>query len=437
MRRAGLIALLGCALMLGAMAPAAAQETSDPRATERRLDRARAELDAIAAQRRKLEGERGAAARALRKADEQVGATARELADLQRQVRERTATLAELGTRREALTDRLAQQRESLAALLRAAHALGEHAPLKLLLAQDRVADGQRLLAYHGYLQRERARRIGQLATELQSLAALQAKIDAERVALEAAQVAQQQKLEALERDRTARAGTVAQLENRYRTRTEREQSIGRDVKSLERLLASLREAAARAARERAAQERAARERALQERAAQERAARERAAQAPTVPGQPAPAPVPLPPPPPAAVVAAATGPSVGGLGWPVAGTLLAGFGAKMPDGRRSDGVLIAADAGRDVVASAGGRVVFADWMTGYGLIVIVDHGGDTMSLYANNDTLLRDVGDTVAKGDPVAKVGSSGGQGRPALYFELRRAGKPVDPRSWFATQR
>ena len=423
-----LAAVLACALVAGA-APARAQD-GDPKATERRLERARAELDAIAAQRRKIEGERGAAARALRKADEQVGDTARELADLERQVETRGAALLELNARRDALNASLARQRESLAALLRAAHALGEHAPLKLLLAQDRVADGQRLLAYHGYLQRERASRITQLAAELQSLAALEAKIDAERVALEAARVAQRQRLEALERDRTARAGTLAQLESRYRSRSEREQSIGRDVKSLEKLLATLREAAARAARERAAQERAARER-----AARELAERERAAQAAAAAGLPPP---PPPPPAPAPVaVAAATGPSVGGLGWPVAGTLLAGFGARMPDGRRSDGVLIAADAGRDVVASAAGRVVFADWMTGYGLIVIVDHGGDTMSLYAHNDTLLRDVGDTVAKGDPVARVGSSGGQGRPALYFELRRAGKPVDPRSWFGQQR
>src|SRR5690606_9808312 len=111
------------------------------------------------------------------------------------------------------------------------------------------------------------------------------------------------------------------------------------------------------------------------------------------------------------------------------AGTLLAGYGARMPDGRRSDGVLIAADAGTDVAAAAAGRVVFADWMTGYGLILIIDHGGDTMSLYAHNDVLLRDAGDSVARGDVIGRVGTSGAQGRPALYFELRRNGQPVDP--------
>ncbi|WP_036140162.1 murein hydrolase activator EnvC family protein, partial [Aerolutibacter daejeonensis] len=122
----------------------------------------------------------------------------------------------------------------------------------------------------------------------------------------------------------------------------------------------------------------------------------------------------------------------VGGLGWPVAGALLAGFGATMPDGRRSDGLLIGAGAGNNVSAVADGDVVYAEWMTGYGLLLIVDHGNGYMSLYAHNDALLRDVGDHVRKGQPVATVGSSGGHGRPALYFELRRNGQPVNPGVW-----
>ena len=91
--------------------------------------------------------------------------------------------------------------------------------------AQDRVADGQRLLAYHGYLQRERARRIDQLAAELQVLASVEVRIEAEQVALEVARTAQQSRLDALERDRTARTGTLAQLESRYRDRAAREKA--------------------------------------------------------------------------------------------------------------------------------------------------------------------------------------------------------------------
>ena len=103
-----------------------------------------------------------------------------------------------------------------------------------------------------------------------------------------------------------------------------------------------------------------------------------------------------------------------------------------MPDGRASEGVLIAAAPGTTVRAVADGRVVFSDWMNGYGLILIIDHGNGYMSLYAHNDALLRDAGDNVKRGDALASVGNSGGQGRPALYFELRRNGQPVNPDAW-----
>jgi septal ring factor EnvC (AmiA/AmiB activator) len=103
-----------------------------------------------------------------------------------------------------------------------------------------------------------------------------------------------------------------------------------------------------------------------------------------------------------------------------------------MPDGRGSDGLLIAASAGAPVKAVADGSVVYAEWMTGYGLLLIVDHGNGYMSLYAHNDALLKDVGAAVKRGDTVSTVGSSGGQGRPALYFELRRNGQPVNPNVW-----
>jgi septal ring factor EnvC (AmiA/AmiB activator) len=122
----------------------------------------------------------------------------------------------------------------------------------------------------------------------------------------------------------------------------------------------------------------------------------------------------------------------VGGLGWPLSGSLLARFGGRMPDGRSSSGVLIGAPTGSTVTAVADGSVVFSEWMTGYGLILIIDHGNGYMSLYAHNESLLRDAGDKVRRGDAVAKVGTSGGQGAPALYFELRRNGQPVDPSSW-----
>ena len=93
---------------------------------------------------------------------------------------------------------------------------------------------------------------------------------------------------------------------------------------------------------------------------------------------------------------------------------------------------MIAGTSGAEVHVIADGRVAFANWLKGYGLIVIVDHGNGVMSLYANNDALLKNAGDNVHAGEAVGTVGSSGGQGRNALYFEIRQNGKAVDPRAW-----
>ena len=174
-------------------------------------------------------------------------------------------------------------------------------------------------------------------------------------------------------------------------------------------MLSKLRAAAAKAAAEKAAADRA----------AAARAAKAKAAGTAVVPKPKKPVP---------------TGPAlqVGGLSWPVTGTLVASYGGTLPDGRRSTGVLIAAAPGTTVKAVADGRVVFSDWMNGYGLILIVDHGNGYMSLYAHNDALLRDAGDAVKRGDALASVGKSGGQDRAGLYFELRRNGQPVDPGTW-----
>ena len=79
------------------------------------------------------------------------------------------------------------------------------------------------------------------------------------------------------------------------------------------------------------------------------------------------------------------------------------------------------------------GRVAFADWLQGLGLLVIVDHGGGYMSLYGHNEALLKESGDWVEPGDAIAQVGDTGGQARPALYFEIRKGGRPIDPRPWF----
>ena len=404
--------LLSIALAAVAAGSASAQSS---REAERKLESVRKELKSVASERREIESQRGAATRELRRADEQVARTGRALAAVEAELAASEAELAKLQQQRSELEDTLGGRREELARLLRAAYAQGDAAPLKLLLAQDRVADANRLLAYHRYVQRDRAARIAELTGALAELDAVQARIDTRRAELEAARVRQQQQLAQLEKDRKARREVVARLDRSFEDRRSREKALGRDAKGLEQLLEKLRAAAARAEAQRRAAAAAKAEREARE-------AREAAAAGGTVTPSPKPAPV----------VAKRATLQVGGLGWPLSGSLLAGYGGKLPDGGKSDGLLIGAAAGTPVTAVADGTVVYSEWMSGFGLILIIDHGNGYMSLYAHNDALLRDAGDAVKRGDRVATVGSSGGHGRPALYFELRRNGEPVDPGSW-----
>ncbi|WP_119719120.1 murein hydrolase activator EnvC family protein [Cognatilysobacter tabacisoli] len=398
MRHAAGFAVLIVALLAG---PAAAQNS---REAERRLETVQRELRKVAAERRKIEGQRGSASRELRAVDEKVGQTSRALREAEQTLATDEQRLAQLQRERDAMRARVAAQRAELAQLLRAAYRERDDAPLKALLSQDRVADAGRTLTYHRYLQRDRARRIEELTAQIGAVEAMERDILARRSRLDRARAEQRARLGTLERDRLERARMVAELEQQFRDRSTREKALGRDAKGLQQLLRKLRAAAARAEAQRRAAAKA------------ERAAPRTNGAAPRRP----------------AAVASAAPLQVGGLGWPLSGALLAGYGARMPDGRGSDGLLIAASAGAPVKAVADGSVVYAEWMTGYGLLLIVDHGNGYMSLYAHNDALLKDVGAAVKRGDTVSTVGSSGGQGRPALYFELRRNGQPVNPNVW-----
>ena len=122
-----------------------------------------------------------------------------------------------------------------------------------------------------------------------------------------------------------------------------------------------------------------------------------------------------------------------GRLTWPVAGTLIHDFGQpRVSDRLRWNGVVLGAPRGREVRAVYHGRVAFADWLAGLGLLVIVDHGEGYLTLYGYNETILKNAGDWVAPGDVIATVGDSGGQAESGLYFEIRQGTKPVNPRLW-----
>ncbi|MDN5844462.1 MAG: peptidoglycan DD-metalloendopeptidase family protein, partial [Alcaligenaceae bacterium] len=120
------------------------------------------------------------------------------------------------------------------------------------------------------------------------------------------------------------------------------------------------------------------------------------------------------------------------GLPTPVKGEILGRFGTQRPDGGVWRGIVLRAATGTPVHAIAAGRVVYASWLSGFGNILIVDHGQQYLSVYAYNQSLLRQVGDIVAAGDTIARVGATGGQVEPGLYFEIRHDGAPINPQLW-----
>lgn len=395
MRKAWAIVLLlaGAVSVAPAQTPTPAQRAQRQAATQKQLAALRGQIQSLSEEQRKLEGEKNAAARELREIDGRVSQSQRRLRETEARIAAQETELARLQGRQQELERGLATQRAELAQLLRSAYAMGRHEQLKLLLEQGRMSDLARALAYHRYFQQQRKEDIGRLTQELKTLADVSEQVRATTLELQAARAQQKGELDALAGQRRERGKLVSSLDAQYRDRESRIKALGRDEKATVALLERLRR--------------------LMEQSAKA------PVRTPTTPGTrpatPNDARVPI-----------------GPLNLPLSGNVLAGFGGTMPDGHRSQGLLIAGNAGAEVRAVSAGRVAYADWLKGYGLLLILDHGNGWMTLYAFNDTLLKNVGDSVRAGEAISTVGSSGGQGRPALYFELRRNGQPQDPRSW-----
>lgn len=397
-------------------AKAKAQAAAGKADAEARLRDVRGQLDALAQQQQEAAGQRSDASKALRAADTGLGEATRALHDTDAAIAAQQAKLGTLEKQQAALRKQLAHQRAQLAELVRSAYALGGDEQLKLLLAQDRVVDLARALQYHRYFEADRLRRIHDLTAQMQALAELSRQVDAQRAALAASRQEQATKLAAVQAQRAQRGRVLATLNAGYRDRAARMQALGRDSQALDRLVLQLGEVMAHAPPPPPPP--APKPRIVAP-------SHPQPALAVAAPAHPLPTPEIAPPARPPVVEVPFSG-TPGHFAWPIQGHVLAGFGGD------SNGLLIAGSAGEEVHAVADGRVAFANWLKGYGLLLIVDHGHGVMSLYANNDALLKNAGDVVRAGDALATVGSSGGQGRNALYFEIRLNGKAVDPRAW-----
>ena len=277
----------------------------------------------------------------------------------------------------------LAKRRNELGRAIRASYRFARRDPVARLLDLESLRNIDRLLAYHSVIERAHAEKIRAIASTVSRLEAQEAQVAAEAAAIASLRDERRRHLAEFDQRRAARADAMRALAERIRDRKSRVQRLRTDERRLLELIVALRASLT--------------DDALQIRG--DETFRELR----------------------------------GNLLWPVKGAVLARYGTpRGASGLRWRGMLIGAPAGEAVHAIHRGRVAFADWFRGLGLLLIIEHEDGFMSLYGHNETLIRETGDWVESGDVIATVGDSGGNPRPALYFEIRRSGQPVDPRRW-----
>jgi septal ring factor EnvC (AmiA/AmiB activator) len=311
--------------------------------------------------------------REVAKLSRQVDAAAEALADVRAEQRELAARQAELEARR-------AEQARHIADHISSAYRMSGDDFIKLLLNQQSPDTLDRLVRYHRYFTTARMESLAAYRGTLEELAQNARRLQAQAADAEGRQAALKREQKALVTKREERKSLLARLEAEAQDKQAERKRLTADGERLETLLAEL----------------SRRAQALDGRAFASRK---------------------------------------GSLPWPLDGRVQNAFGRPRAEGRMVwHGLLLAADEGSPVTAVFRGRVVFADWLRGFGLLTIVDHGSGYMTLYGHADTLQKKVGDWVESGEVIARAGRSGGVSTTGLYFEVRQDGRATDPITWLA---
>jgi murein hydrolase activator len=365
--------------------PLTAQQTK-PAAAEiqQRLQALQREVGALKQVLQAKDQERSASERALRDADLALAESARIVLQLSQSIALARTQLADLNVRKQQLEVALSSERQRLAKLLRSAYAIGQLEQVKLALSQAKVAQIGRVLAYHSYVNQARIALIDDIKGKLSELTAVRAEIEKKTAETTGLIALETQKTAELQQSRARREQLLDSLRAELSLGANELERLNADADSLSRLLEQLSDLLADIPKDLASSARFA-----------------------SLKGR---------------------------LPMPVQGEVSSRFGALSARGVRANGVLIDAEQGAAVHAIAGGRVAFADWLRGLGLLLIIDHGDGYLSLYGHCETLLKAEGDWINAGDMVATVGNSDRkQAGSALHFELRRRSEPIDPGPWF----
>ncbi|MDA1107387.1 MAG: peptidoglycan DD-metalloendopeptidase family protein [Proteobacteria bacterium] len=360
-------------------APAPAADTA---AKRQELAQLRTRIQALRTELVSAHRTQGELLNSLKTSEQAIGRINQRLRDLDAEAQQHNARLAQLQRDKEQLATEMSAQRHALTAQVRSAYLMGRQDYLKTLLNQQDPARLGRGLLYYNYFNRARAERIAQASAGLEQLTATTQAIEQQRAHLAELRVEQQQEKAVLDDGQQTRELILARLNADIHRKDSQLARLLEDERALGVLLKRL------------------------PRAADKQGYLPFAA-------------------------------LKGKLPWPAKGNATAPFGSSRLDDRaRWQGVLIEGRAGDEVRAVAPGRIAFAEWLRGFGLMIIIDHGDGYMTLYGHNQALYKGVGDRAEAGEVIAAMGASGGNERPGVYFEIREQGVPRDPLVWCRPQ-
>jgi septal ring factor EnvC (AmiA/AmiB activator) len=367
------VGALICALPAGSAETAATQQQLD--ALRDRIEQAR---QAMVAKR----GEKSALERQLQETEQRVGRATQQLREIDTGLAAQGERLGQLRARQAELQASLQSQRDALARQIRAAYAMGRQERLKLLLNQQQPEVVSRMMAYYDYLGRARAARMAAIRSDIDRLQETAEAIRREETELARLRARQQDELAVLQESQASRREVLSRLNREIADQGQALSRLQADARELTELLGSLQKALAD---------------------------------------------IPVP-----TTEQVRFDQRRGHLPWPAGGAISHRFGAPRLGSLVWDGVMIAAPEGNEVRAVHHGRVAYADWLRGFGLLLIVDHGDGYMTLYGHNQSLFKELGDWVDEDEPIALVGSSGGREQSGVYFGIRYQGRAVDPARW-----
>ncbi len=347
-----------------------------------KLELLRERISGLRAQMASTSGERTELSKALQKSEQHIGRLARKLRVLEGRLARQKASLDELRGEQLQQQRALAEQRHALARQVNAAYAMGRQERLKILLNQQDPATVSRMMVYYDYLNRARAQKMDTIRRQMERLAQTEYEIQLEQRQLAYLQKEQQDELAAMRESQAVRQDVVARLTRELQDQGQQLGRLQADERDLKTLIRGLEEALAD-----------------------------------------------IPASHPQQIEFSGLR---GRLPWPARGRIVKRFGAPKLGNLVWDGVMISAPEGQEVRAVHHGRVAFADWLRGFGLLLIVDHGDGYMTLYGHNQSLFKEAGDWVEVNEPVALVGSSGGQEQAGVYFGIRHQGRAVNPAKW-----